>query len=202
MAATITAAHNAYRYAQDEEFSEPAKLLHCGYDRPTCKIIRDEARALWEWNCLPLGWMLGEDVWVRPSALPEFTAWWAHHDPFSPYARPATAHARMTRALAEYGITAHLDKDAGNSWLVISMGGHALPTPGVPHLVAYVYEEHEDWVFVDAPMEHWAGTWQVAFNDGKRETVEHCGKSTRDPGAETVAAAAFIADRLTAPTAA
>jgi hypothetical protein len=200
MAATITADHNAYRYERDAEFTEPAKLLHSGSDAPTCKIIQDPARARWEWNCFSLGWLLAEDVWVRPTARPEFTAWWAHHDAFSPYARPATARVRMNRALADWGITAHVGIDAGNSWLLVNVDAavDAFPGTETPHLVVYVYDAHEDWAFVDAPLEHSSGAWRVTFYDGTTEYVLFRG-GTSDPVADTAECAAFIAEHLTAP---
>lgn len=104
-----------------------------------------------------------------------------------------TARERMTAALAEYGITAHHDEDAGNSLLVIPVTGSDFPGVGTPHMVAYVYEAHEDWVFVDEPMEHWAGTWQIRFNNGTAEVViNRCDPNT-DPSSATAAAAKFIA---------
>ncbi|MFM9452542.1 hypothetical protein [Streptomyces europaeiscabiei] len=114
--------------------------------------------------------------------------------------RPMTARERLTRALAEYGVTAHVDDDAGNSWLVVNMHGDTFPGVGTPQLVAYVYDDHEDWVFVNEPMEHCAGTWRVHFNDGTNEELEFRGTSS-DPATETTECAAFIADRLRAPTA-
>jgi len=105
-----------------------------------------------------------------------------------------TARERMTAALAEYGITAHRDEDAGNSWLVIPVTGSDFPGVGTPHMVAYVYEAHEDWVFVDAPMEHWAGGWQVRFNNGAAEVVIHRSEADADPASATAAAAKFVAD--------
>ncbi|MCX5182579.1 hypothetical protein [Streptomyces sp. NBC_00268] len=200
MAATITTEHNAYRYESDEEFTEPATLLHTGWDAPACKIIREARRADWEWNCYSLGWGLRCEVWVHPSARPEFTAWWHHHDAFSPYSRPATARVRMTRALAEYGITAHHDDDAGNSWLLVNVDTTRDTFPGeeTPHLVVYVYDAHEDWVFVDAPLEQSSGTWQVRFHTGGVEYVLHRSGSS-DPATETAETAAFIAEHLTAP---
>jgi hypothetical protein len=105
-----------------------------------------------------------------------------------------TARERMTAALAEYGITAHRDEDAGNSWLVIPVTGSDFPGVGTPQLVAFVYEAHEDWVFVDAPMEHWAGTWQIRFNNGAAEAVIHRCDPNADPASATAAAAKFVAD--------
>jgi hypothetical protein len=105
-----------------------------------------------------------------------------------------TARERMTAALAEHGITAHADEDAGNSWLVIPVTGSDFPGVGTPQLVAFIYEAHEDWVFVDAPMEHWAGTWQIRFNNGAAEAVIHRCDPNADPASATAAAAKFVAD--------
>jgi hypothetical protein len=105
-----------------------------------------------------------------------------------------TARERMTAALAEHGITAHCDDDAGNSWLVIPVTGSDFPGVGTPHLVAYIYEAHEDWVFVDAPMEHWAGGWQIRFNNGAVEVVIHRSETTATPASATAVAAKLIAD--------
>ncbi|MFJ4084975.1 hypothetical protein ACIP2Z_39280 [Streptomyces iakyrus] len=105
-----------------------------------------------------------------------------------------TARERMTAALAEHGITAHRDEDAGNSWLVIPVTGSDFPGGGTPQLVAFIYEAHEDWVFVDEPMEHWAGTWQIRFNNGAAEAVIHQCDPNADPASATAAAAKFVAD--------
>ncbi|MFE4582377.1 hypothetical protein [Streptomyces chartreusis] len=105
-----------------------------------------------------------------------------------------TAHERMTAALAEHGITAHRDEDAGNSWLVIPLTGDDFPGVGTPHMVAYVYEAHEDWMFVDAHMEHWAGGWRIRFNNGAAEVVIHRSEVDADPATGTAVAAKLIAD--------
>ncbi|MFK0279465.1 hypothetical protein ACIQVL_03190 [Streptomyces sp. NPDC090499] len=106
---------------------------------------------------------------------------------------PPTARERMTAALDEYGITAHVDKDAGNSWLAIPVTGSDFPGVGTPHLIAYVYEAREDWVFVDNPMEHWAGGWEVRFNYGSVEVVIHRSDAAADPASATATAAKLIA---------
>ncbi|MFF7415649.1 hypothetical protein [Streptomyces lydicus] len=111
----------------------------------------------------------------------------------TPPPAPRTARERMTAALAEYGITAHHDEDASNSWLVIPVTGSDFPGVGTPQLVAFVYEAHEDWVFVDAPMEHWAGTWQIRFNNGAAEAVVHRCDADADPASATAEAAKFVA---------
>ncbi|MFD5856129.1 hypothetical protein [Streptomyces chartreusis] len=104
-----------------------------------------------------------------------------------------TARERMTAALVEHGITAHRDEDVGNSWLVIPVTGSDFPGVGTPQLVAYVYEAHEDRVFVDEPMEHWAGTWQIRFDNGTAEVVVHRCDAAADPASATAAAAKFVA---------
>ncbi|MFF0629755.1 hypothetical protein [Streptomyces sp. NPDC004296] len=109
--------------------------------------------------------------------------------PPAPEVKVPTARERMTAALAEYGITAHHD----DSWLVIPVPGSDFPGVGTPQLVAYIYEAHEDWVFVDAPMEHWAGTWQIRFNNGAAEVVVHRCDADADPASATAAAAKFVA---------
>lgn len=111
----------------------------------------------------------------------------------TPAPQPPTARERMTAALAEHGITAHHDKDAGNSWLVIPVTGSDFPGVGTPHMVAYVYEAHEDWAFVDAPMEHRAGGWQIRFHNGQVEVVIHRCDAGADPASATAAAAKFVA---------
>ncbi|WP_327345942.1 hypothetical protein [Streptomyces europaeiscabiei] len=117
-------------------------------------------------------------------------------------AQPPTARQRMTLALTERGITVHTDNDAGNSWLLVNMEGDTFPGVGTPQLVAYVYEAREDWVFVDAPMERWAGTWRVHYNDGTTEHALFTGTSKADAATETAECAAFIAGCLAAPASA
>ncbi|MET8189003.1 hypothetical protein ABZV15_25020 [Streptomyces sp. NPDC005246] len=85
-----------------------------------------------------------------------------------------TAAQRMRRAVAEWGVIAHTDTDAGNSWLLVNLSGAAFPGLGTPHLVAYLYEAHEAWAFVDAPMEHWAGTCRAI-----RRSVRRAGLGSR-----------------------
>ncbi|MGW6145776.1 hypothetical protein [Streptomyces sp. NPDC055140] len=113
-----------------------------------------------------------------------------------------TARERITAALAAYGITAHADKDAGNSWLVIpvDLTSDTFPGAGTPHLVVYVYDAHDDWTFVDAPIEHAWGAWRVAFHS--RHGVEHVlyRGALADPAAETAKCAAFIAKHLAVPS--
>ncbi|MGW2610136.1 hypothetical protein ACWC4A_38040 [Streptomyces mirabilis] len=81
-----------------------------------------------------------------------------HHDTLSPYSPPATARERMIHALTEYGITAHVDRDAGNSWLLVNADGDSFPDTGTPMLIVFVYDTREASAFVDQPMEHRAGT--------------------------------------------
>lgn len=114
---------------------------------------------------------------------------------------PGSAGQQMVDALAELGVTVHYDEDAGNSWLLINPdASDVFPGVGMPCLVVYVYDLHEDWLFVNAPMERRAA-WRVSFDDGTREQVVFCGRSsmTSTPAAGTAACVDFIADYLTAP---
>lgn len=115
-------------------------------------------------------------------------------------ARGLTAGQRLTSALAAPGIRTQPDNDAGNTWLVIDTApdATALPGNGQAYLIAYVYEANEDWAFVDAPMEHWAGTWLVLINDGAgREEVLFRSENTGSPEDETAECARFITTLLT-----
>ncbi|MGV9705324.1 hypothetical protein [Streptomyces sp. NPDC003483] len=106
--------------------------------------------------------------------------------------RPASARKRMTQALTRYGITAHADRDAGNSWLQVNIHGHGLPDAGAPVLTTYVYDFRDDTTFVDQPMEHRPGTWRVTVATGGRERVVFYGQRS-DPQTATAQCAAFIA---------
>lgn len=104
---------------------------------------------------------------------------------------------RMRAALAEYGISAVTDTDGGNTWLEIPFDQDADYDGVGPGLVAYVEAPGTEGVFVDEPMNGRRGTWTVNIADGNgpARTVFTC-------DAEDFAAAAdFIADRLTRPTA-
>lgn len=92
----------------------------------------------------------------------------------------ATAEIRATRALAERGITAHRDHDAGNTWLVIARdqahrGVPDLPTK--PYAVLYLHNESsddggEEISVTRAPMT--GDHWRVLTSDGtgpERELV-------------------------------
>ncbi|MFB8120594.1 hypothetical protein ACFQ6U_14140 [Streptomyces sp. NPDC056465] len=110
-----------------------------------------------------------------------------------------TAGQRLTAALAAPGIRTHADGDAGNTWLVIATDPDVtvFPDDGRAYLVAYVHEAHEDWVFVDTPMELWAGRWTVTINDGNgRERELWRGQNTGDAGIDTAECALFIARLL------
>lgn len=110
-----------------------------------------------------------------------------------------TAGQRLTAALADQGVTVHTDEDAGNSWLVIALDQTTPDFPGVgtPHLVAYVYEEHEDTVCVDLPLEQQAGPWHVRFNNGRAEIPVFIGTKKGNVAAETAECAASITAYLT-----
>lgn len=123
-----------------------------------------------------------------------------HHDTPRPYSRPATARERMIHALTEYGITAHVDRDAGNSWLLVNADGDSFPDAGTPMLIVFVYDAREASAFVDQPMEHRAGTWRVTFHDGARERDVFYGPHS-DPATATEQCAKFIAEYLAAPRA-
>jgi hypothetical protein len=114
-----------------------------------------------------------------------------------------TAGQQMTRALAELGVIAHADDDAGNSWLAINPAGDDFPDADAAQLIVYLYDSREDWVFVNQSMERCAGTWRVAFDDGKREQVVFHGRTSAEstPATETAECVAFIADLLTKPSA-
>ncbi|MFF2386982.1 hypothetical protein [Streptomyces sp. NPDC058108] len=106
--------------------------------------------------------------------------------------RPASARKRMTQALTRYDITAHADRDAGNSWLQVNIHGHGLPDAGAPVLTAYVYDFRDDTTFVDQPMEHRPGTWRVTVATGGQERIVFYGQRS-DPQTATAQCAAFIA---------
>ncbi|MET8291498.1 hypothetical protein ABZV80_40950 [Streptomyces sp. NPDC005132] len=116
----------------------------------------------------------------------------AHHDVQGNSPRPASARERMAQALTRYGITAHADRDAGNSWLQVNIRGHDFPDAGAPVLTAYVYDLRDDTTFVDQPMEHRPGTWRVTFaTDGRERNVFYGQRA--DPQTATAQCAAFIA---------
>ncbi|MGP3776995.1 hypothetical protein ACTWJ8_39800 (plasmid) [Streptomyces sp. SDT5-1] len=106
---------------------------------------------------------------------------------------PPTARERMTAALDAYGVPAHHDEDAGNSWLVIPPIGRHFPGAGTPHLVAYVYAPAEDRAFVDDPMEGEAGTWLIRCHVGTAEPVVFRSDPCAAPEDATAEAAAAVA---------
>ncbi|MEV6533737.1 hypothetical protein AB0M86_29765 [Streptomyces sp. NPDC051639] len=106
----------------------------------------------------------------------------------------------MTQALAPRGVTAHLDEDAGSSWLVISLDGTDFPAEGTPKLVVFVYDANEASSFVDQPMEHRGGSWRVTFDNGTSQRDVFYGRRA-DPATATALCAEFIAEYLSAPSA-
>src|SRR4051812_2544377 len=99
----------------------------------------------------------------------------------------------MTEALAAWGVTAHVDEDAGESWLVISLDGNDFPGAGTPMLVVFVYDAIEASSFIDQPMEQRAGTWRVTFDNGTSEAEVFCGRRAH-PATATAVCAEFIAE--------
>ncbi|GAA5070495.1 hypothetical protein [Streptomyces similanensis] len=122
--------------------------------------------------------------------------------PVSTTATAQTAGLALSEALAEYGVTAHRDGDAGDSWLLVNTdASNTHPGVGMPQLVAFVYDFLSgDSLSVDAPAEHYAGRWRVSYSSGTREDVVFYGKASGPAG--TAECAAFIADRVSGPVAA
>ncbi|MFD5757502.1 hypothetical protein ACFWIZ_20385 [Streptomyces sp. NPDC127044] len=112
-----------------------------------------------------------------------------------------TAEHIASQALAAWGLSAHTDDDAGNSWLVIGLpqGADALPSVGVPHVVFYVFDpfSDEDGVMVDrppsGPCDHWCAV-SVDSKGVQRPLI------TR-PVAQLTGCVDAIADWLTSPQA-
>ncbi|MGW1037529.1 hypothetical protein [Streptomyces antibioticus] len=116
-----------------------------------------------------------------------------------------TAEAVVTRALAEWGITAHRDEESmiggdRNTWLVI---GHDQNRPGFPRMLAapyvvlYLYTgpEDEEITVTRAPAD--GDVWDVVRGDG---TGAECTLLTR-PVDQLAACVEAIADWLTTPQA-
>ncbi|MFF4173648.1 hypothetical protein [Streptomyces sp. NPDC001744] len=111
-----------------------------------------------------------------------------------------TAEAIATRALDEWGITAHRDDDAGNTWLAI---GHDQTRAGFPRMLAepyvvlYLYTdsdgEDEEITVTRAPAD--GDVWDVVRGDG---TGAECAVMTR-PADQLAACVEAIADWLTMP---
>ncbi|MEW1930488.1 hypothetical protein [Streptomyces sp. NPDC088360] len=109
-----------------------------------------------------------------------------------------TAGAVATRALAEWGITAHRDDDAGSSWLTVGYDQTRKGFPRVlsaPYVVLYLYSDaDEEEITVDrAPVT--GDEWTVLAGDGsgaERELITR----PADRFAECVEA---IADWVTNP---
>ncbi|GAB2718141.1 hypothetical protein [Kitasatospora kifunensis] len=114
-----------------------------------------------------------------------------------------TAEAVVTRALAEWGITAHDDEESmiggdRNSWLVVAhdQGNPAFPSmlDGDPYVVVFLYSEDEDEITVDrAPRP--GDVWHVAVGDG---TGRECTLPPR-PAEQLGACIEDIAEWVTAP---
>jgi hypothetical protein len=110
-----------------------------------------------------------------------------------------TAEHIATQALAAWGLSAHTDDDAGNSWLVISLpqSTDAFPSTGVPHVVLYVFDpfSDEDEVMVDraptGPRDHWCAV--SVDSKGAQHSL-----MTR-PVAQLTGLVDAIADWLTSP---
>ncbi|MFF8287438.1 hypothetical protein ACF06W_32625 [Streptomyces albus] len=123
-----------------------------------------------------------------------------HENQAVPYApeKPETAETIATNALAEWGITAHRDDDAGNTWLVVGRDQTRRGFPRMlaePYVVLYLYSDtDEEEITVDrAPAT--GDEWTVLAGDGtgaERELITR----PADQFAECVEA---IADWVTDP---
>ncbi|MFJ2589662.1 hypothetical protein [Streptomyces sp. NPDC087538] len=105
----------------------------------------------------------GEHADQENSAAPEATGTAAEEVT----AEEVTAKEIATRALAEWGITAHFDEDAGNSWLVIGRDQSTVDGPGSeePQAVLYLFDAcYDDEVMVDREPEIW-DQWRVMATD-------------------------------------
>ncbi|MFF4276218.1 hypothetical protein [Streptomyces sp. NPDC001536] len=116
----------------------------------------------------------------------------------------ATAAEIATAALAEWGITAHLDVESligghKNTWLIIgSDQSDDFPDMRRPYVVLYVYTDPSDEIWVDKPIESRFDSWHVVVGDGTGPCGgEHTAFTARTPGIAEVAE--FIAGWLTAP---
>jgi len=111
-----------------------------------------------------------------------------------------TAEAAATRALAAWGITAHRDDDAGNTWLVIGYDQTRQGFPRMlagPYVVLYLYSDadEEEITVTRAPVS--GDLWHVLAGDGTGAERELMTRPA-DQLAECVAA---IADWITTPQA-
>lgn len=82
-----------------------------------------------------------------------------------------TAEHIASQALAKWGLSAHTDEDAGNSWLLIGLpqGADGLPSVGVPHVVLYVFDPYgdQDEVMVNRPPTGPSDYWCAVSVDSK-----------------------------------
>ncbi|MER6744978.1 hypothetical protein ABT394_29840, partial [Streptomyces halstedii] len=109
-----------------------------------------------------------------------------------------TAESIVIQALAEWGIAAHRDDDAGNTWLAI---GHDQTRAGFPHMLAepyvvlYLYNDtdEEEITVTRAPAD--GDVWDVVRGDG---TGAECTLLTR-PADQLTACVEAIADWITTP---
>jgi hypothetical protein len=126
-----------------------------------------------------------------------------HADQDSPAAtaiqKDETAENFATRALAQWGIAAHLfeDEKTDLSWLVIGRDQSVhRPEPGLPRLALYLYDQGAQEVApIDCDPEPWNDAWRVmaVAADGTRRHLLH---QRFDQIAECVEA---IADWITTP---
>lgn len=84
-----------------------------------------------------------------------------------------TAAEIATRALAEWGITVHLDEESlsgghKNTWLIVGSDQSTDDFPDMrrPYVVLYVYTDVHDEVWVHRPIESPFDTWHVVVGEG------------------------------------
>ncbi|QDN84377.1 hypothetical protein [Streptomyces sp. RLB3-6] len=109
-----------------------------------------------------------------------------------------TAEALATRAFAEWGIAAHRDEDAGNTWLVVGYDQTRQGFPRVlaePYAVLYLYSDtDEEEITVDrAPVK--GDEWTVFVGDG---TGAECERMT-GPADQLAECVEVIAEWITTP---
>ncbi|MDX3205076.1 hypothetical protein [Streptomyces scabiei] len=112
-----------------------------------------------------------------------------------------TAEQLATTALAEWGITAHTDGDAGNTWLVISSDQAATTltaTGRVPYVLLSLHNSDDDEWVLDRPPVRPADRWKLLTGDGTGAEQDWMTQPV-DQFASCVEA---IADWLTKPQAA
>lgn len=108
-----------------------------------------------------------------------------------------TAEEFARKALAEWGLTAHLDEESGCTWLVIGHPdtGHVPDMDKEPHILLSVYNEDDDEWSVDRPPARPGDHWQVVTDDGTgtEETL------TIRPANQLAPCITTIADWITQP---